>query len=281
MYQSISEVLTENQSIWQNVPAFSNAEANFTAKLDTLRIKVSEQLTTTEGVTADKTLKISDLRERILVMQNALMLYARAAGNTLLMERNRKTKTALYAYSIVQLAARCVDLKADLDSYGASLTDYGITGEMIAEITPLLDSVNEIGNSTRKAILKRKSITEEISQLEHAIDEILHVEMDKLVMVFKISQPKFYKAFKNARTIVDHGYTKGTRFTQRTEQRRHRISSLSFSLSNETGVITQQLFTSFFFCDTFSQKKNSLQIFNLKIIKQLNTAPKAFLLTTS
>ncbi len=43
MYQSVAEVLSDNQNIWQGVPAFASAVAHFSTKLDLLRIRLAEQ----------------------------------------------------------------------------------------------------------------------------------------------------------------------------------------------------------------------------------------------
>ena len=206
MYQSVFSVMDDFQSVWQSVPAFVSAVSNFGSKFELLKIRLTEQSSTTMGISAEKKEKINDLRERILVMQKALLLLGHDSGNIPLQERNRKSKSSLMELNISKLAVRCAELKNDLDSHGPALSQYGITQEDISEIMPLLVGIDELNNSTRKAILKRKGITESISDLEKALDKLLRFEMDSLIMVFKKNQPAFFKAFRNARVVIDYGH---------------------------------------------------------------------------
>jgi len=209
MYQSVFSVMDDFQSVWQSVPAFVSAYANFNSKLELLRVRLTEHSSTIVGVSVEKGLRLADLRERMLVTHRSLFLYGQAAGNVLLRERNRKTKSGLDKLNIAKLAVCCNELKNDLVLYGAQLSDYGITAEMIAELLPMLSGIDDLNNSPRKAILKRKSTTQSISELERALDEILRTEMDNLILVFKKNQPEFFRAFRDARIVIDYGHHSG------------------------------------------------------------------------
>ncbi|WP_300354855.1 hypothetical protein [Fluviicola sp.] len=210
MYGSVLSVLNDQQTSWQSIPAFASAKTAFETKLNQLRLRVTEQLGATTGVTLEKRLRITDLRERMLVVQHALFLLGRASGDVLLKERNHQTKTDLDRLALNELAARCAELKQDIDTYGTQLAQYGITTQTIDELIPLLETVSEVNNSTRKAIIKRKGITQSIRELEHELDELLREELDRLILVFKQTAPKFYHAYESARITIDYG-SKGSR----------------------------------------------------------------------
>ncbi|MGV3612240.1 MAG: hypothetical protein ACO1N0_14870 [Fluviicola sp.] len=211
MYGSVLSVLNDHQPSWQAVSAFVNAKTAFETKLNQLRVRVTEQLGATTGVALEKKLRITDLRKRVLIVQHALFLLGRASGDVLLQERNSQTKTELERMALNELAARCAELKQDLDSYATQLAEYGITPQSIAELIPLLQGIDELNNSTRKAIIKRKGITQAIKDLEHELDELLRVELDRLILVFKQTDPAFYHAYESARIIIDYGSSKGSR----------------------------------------------------------------------
>jgi hypothetical protein len=209
MYQNVFSVMSDFQSVWLAVPAFVGSVANFNTKLDLLRIRLTEQSGTTLGISLEKNERLKDMRERMLVVHHALFMYASAVGDIPLRERNRKTKTKLDKLNIAKLAVCCAELKNDLDLHGPQLLDYGITAVMISELVPMLTGIDELNNSTRKAILKRKSVTESIRDLERALDGILRMEMDNLILVFKKDQPSFFSAFTNARVVIDYGHHGG------------------------------------------------------------------------
>lgn len=210
MYGSVLSVLNDHQTNWQGIPAFVSAKTTFETKLNLLRVRVTEQLGATTGVAIDKRLRITDLRERMLPVQHALFLLGRATSDVLLRERNNLTKTDLDELRLGQLAARCAELKQDIDTYGPQLAQYGVTTQAIDELIPLLETVSEVNNSTRKAIIKRKGITKSIKDLEHELNELLRVELDRLILVFKQTHPAFFEAYNNARITIDYG-SKGSR----------------------------------------------------------------------
>lgn len=205
MYESVHAVLTDHQSSWQNVPAFASAVNTFETKLNLLRTRIAEQLSATTGVTLEKNLRTEDLRNRMLIVQHALFLLGRSSGDFQLQERNHHSKTDLYRLSLNEFAARCSELKGDLETYGAQLPEYGITQQAIDELIPLLSGIDELNNSSRKAIIKRKSITKAIDELEQELNELLRVELDRLILVFKESVPAFYQSFESARITINYG----------------------------------------------------------------------------
>lgn len=205
MYGSVLSVLNDQQTIWQGIPAFVSAKAAFETKLNLLRVRVTEQLGATTGVAIDKRLRITDLRERMLLVQYALFLLGRATNDVLLRERNSLTKTDLDGLRLGQLAARCAELKQDIDTYGTQLAQYGVTTQALDELIPLLETVSDVDNSTRQAIIKRKGITKSIKDLEHELNELLRVEFDRLILVFKQSHPAFFEAYNSARITIDYG----------------------------------------------------------------------------
>lgn len=211
MYGSVLSVLNDNQAIWQTIPAFAGAKTSFETKVNQLRMQLTEQLGAVTGISAEKKLRTEDLRSRMLVVQHALFLLGRASGNVQLQERNHASKTILAEMTLNEFAAHCAALKNDLDSYATQLAAYGITQQSIDELIPLLQGIDELNNSTRKAIIKRKGITQAIKDLEHELDELLRVELDRLILVFRQTDPAFYHAYESARITIDYGSSKGHR----------------------------------------------------------------------
>lgn len=205
MYLNVHSVLDKHQTAWESVPAFAGSVANFNSKLDLLQIRLVEQDSATHGVAAKKEYRLSDLRERMLTVHKALSLLGKAIGNWALEERNKTNKTALERLNINKLTIHCDELKLDLNAFSPQLSAYGITSEMIDQLIPMLDSIDEWNISTRQAIMDRKSITTSIKNVEQSLDALLHDEMDSILLAFKINQPEFFAAFRNARKVIKYG----------------------------------------------------------------------------
>jgi len=202
MYLNVNAVLNNYQSTWEPVPVFVASVSNFSTKLSLLQERLIQQDSATKGVSANKNFRITDLRERMMVMHKALKLYGKATGNWALAERNNWSRTGLIRLNISKLTVHCGELKQDLDAFGPQLMPYGISSDMILEITPMLETINEVNISTRQAILGRKSVTQSISDLQRSIDNLLQEELDELLLVFKTTQAAFFEAFRNARIII-------------------------------------------------------------------------------
>lgn len=205
MYQTVMSVMNDHQAIWQGVPAVTNAMGSLSSKVSQLRTKLGEQAIVTPGVADEKQLHLSDLKERVMVMQQALYLHGRSSGDVALKKRNDQTRSFILKLNTAKFAVRCAELKHDLDVYGAELFQYGITHQAIDELLPNLLNVNEVNITTRQAILKRKTVTESINDMEREIDELLHSEMDRLALVFKFNEPTFFQAYRSARLVIDYG----------------------------------------------------------------------------
>lgn len=171
------------------------------SNLSLLRDQLTQQNSITQGVTAAKNQRIMALREEVVVLQRALYLHGKASNNSLLQARNALSKTKLYLLNIAELMVRCNALKSDLETYGPNLGDYGIQTSAIAAVISEIDALNEVQNSARIAILKRKSVTSEIEATERKLNSLLKEELDTLVLVYKRSNEAFYQAYYNARSV--------------------------------------------------------------------------------
>lgn len=209
MYGSVLSVLNNHQATWQAVPAFADTKETFEIKLNLLRARVAEQLGVVTGISAEKKLRTADLRSRMLLVHNALFLYARVTDNVLLRERNDLHRTDLLKMNLNEFAAHCSQLRNDLEIAGASLETYGITQQALDELLPLLQGINELNNSMRQAVIKRKGITQAISDLENELDELLRVELDRLILLYRQTAPSFVQDYESARITIHYGSSKG------------------------------------------------------------------------
>lgn len=205
MFQSVRTVLNDYQSEWQGLPVFVQVVSELDSKTTSLRSLLTQQMSLTTGVTESKNQRILLLREELLLMQRALYLLGKATNNVLLKARNKQTKTELFSLNIAQLTVRCNEMKIDLENEGANLAAYGIQPTAVTAILDEINQLNEVQNSSRIAVLKRKSVTTEILETERSLSSLLKDELDTLVLVFKRSNAAFYQAYMNARSVPQIG----------------------------------------------------------------------------
>lgn len=208
MFEGVRTVMNDYQGSWQTVPAMVAAIAKLDSNLILLRQRLTEQGSATTGIREVKESRIENLREQMYVLQKALYLHGKETDNLVLQARYRMSRTELFSLSMVKLQTRCTELRGDLLTYGTQLETLGITSEMITPVIEVVDELSDLRNSTRRAILQRKGITESINDLEKTLNNLLRDELDHLMLVFK-SNREFYRAYSDARKVVDYRFPGG------------------------------------------------------------------------
>ena len=84
------------------------------------------------------------------------------------------------------------------------LSKYFVSDEKVAELNTLLAGFKSSIPQKRVATSVAKVSTVNIGQTIVSLSNLLKEEIDVLMQLFEESQPDFYKAYKNARIIVDY-----------------------------------------------------------------------------
>jgi hypothetical protein len=204
MCNAVIEVVKAHQPLWEQIPGFVNTFGEYEARVQVLRNRSGIQKSVTTGVGAQKRNRLEYLYEHLLVVQSALWVYAQASNNFLLMERNKVTISDLRHLSITRLDLHLDQVFKDVEEFGAYLTDFGITAEYLQETIDLINAGSNNATRPRMAIIERKMMTQSLDTIIRELDVLLKLRMDKLMLVFRVSQPEFYNRYRNARVIIDH-----------------------------------------------------------------------------
>jgi hypothetical protein len=96
----------------------------------------------------------------------------------------------------------------------ANLGDYGVTAVKLTNFETLIANWHVESQLPRVAIAARKVATKAIPVLLRQMDVILKDQLDKLMVLFKDSEPTFYNTYVEARKVVDSGHgAKGPRLS--------------------------------------------------------------------
>jgi hypothetical protein len=97
------------------------------------------------------------------------------------------------------LAKRLLELarlhEGELSAYGVTPEELTTTEQAVADFTAMLAKPHE-------AIGARKQKTTNLAQLFATLDSTLYDRLDKLMVLFKQSQPAFYGEYRTARNIL-------------------------------------------------------------------------------
>ncbi len=86
-----------------------------------------------------------------------------------------------------------------------NMADYGMTKEMLDLLTKERDDFDKAVNISDEKRAERKTATKSLKTLFREARDILENELDKVVDIFKDSEPIFFDGYYNSRNIIDRG----------------------------------------------------------------------------
>jgi len=87
----------------------------------------------------------------------------------------------------------------------ASLADYGLTAADTTAQLAAITAYTDVLSMPRMLVTVRKSATSEIGLLVRDTMRLLTRRLDRLMRMYELSDPAFYRTYTNARIVIDAG----------------------------------------------------------------------------
>lgn len=203
MCRNVLAVLNSNQALWTSLPVFADAVNRFQTTIGQLDAALLAQETALRGTSMAKQNYLETVRNELFALKQALYMHAFATSNVALKERHLQSSALINRTGSKLLYLWCAETLSDLQANEAALVAVNITPARIQDFEVLLQSFDSKTDSTRMAILNRKTQTYRIAAFENGIDKILKLELDRFSLYLKGSAPEFYFAYKSARKVVE------------------------------------------------------------------------------
>lgn len=204
MYKAVQHICTLNQADWTDLPAFVTSFAAFSTKLVQLDQLSEKQTMRLKGVRADLNVQRFATIEKAIVMQGALIAFAKDSGNNILRESLRFSKSVLQGGSYASCVQRIRYISESATLYQSNLDEYGVTQAMVDDLELNLAMLEEAFNTPRAAIVDRKQLTQAITALIKEMDQVLRDKLDQLALVLRPSHTEFYDRYHFARSIIEY-----------------------------------------------------------------------------
>lgn len=204
MYKSVKTVIAGKEALWNGLPAFVNAYAMFSEKLQTLETHAYNQQLALVGVSAVKNSKREAVADRAYAMSSSLAAFAVLNNDVELIDQMKISKWDLKTASKSRVLQHLDLILIKATEFVSQLGDFGVDQTSIDELQVLRDELDTMLSAPRNAIVERKVLTQQIKMLMKDIDALLKFQLDKLMVVLSEEHPEFFAAYKNARMIVDH-----------------------------------------------------------------------------
>ncbi|MDR2681319.1 MAG: hypothetical protein LBC47_10980 [Tannerella sp.] len=204
MYQTVYNTCNEFASVYANTPAFINGLKALNEGIASIRKAEAQQIDAlSKGVTQEKTGVEETLVLSILKVSGALYVYAFDTGNKELAAKVDMNKTQLFRMENNTLLVTAGEIAAKAAKTGAALADYGIGAAELADLSEHMADFEALLVKPRTVIGEHKRHTTNLTRLFAETDSVLYDRLDKLINLFKVSEPDFYASYKNARNVIN------------------------------------------------------------------------------
>lgn len=205
MYYAVQKVCSANSGVWSGLPAFVTAFADFETNIGKIEDALEAQEKNITGVSKDKDAIGTLMVEKALQVGGAVFAYASDINDLTLKGKVDFSRTELKRVRDSIATQRCQLIHDEANGVIGSLGSYGVTGTDLSDLQTKIDAFASAVAAPRTAITERKGATDEIAKFLRKCDSILKSKLDKLMNQFKVSAPRFYKLYFDARIIVDIG----------------------------------------------------------------------------
>lgn len=210
MYRAVQTLCSNNQTLVNAQPAFATALTNFNTLVNSLfgaQNIVSQQ---TKGIAVDKVTLKKALAQTATDIAALVFAYANKTKNNTLKQLVNFAKSDIEKIKDDLIVSTCNNIKKAANDNLPSLVDYGVNTDVLIDFQTQIDAYNDVVPQPKIAKASKTTETANIKSIIKSIDDVLKNEMDKLVISFKNTNPKFVADYKNTRVIIDPSSTKKT-----------------------------------------------------------------------
>lgn len=201
MARTTQTFLNDNAATWSAVPIITNTKTEIDGIVDLISAEAERQAAASISVTATKAAKKRAVAEKIDILNDAVEAYGAITGNAALENEAAKSFSDLYRQGEEDFRAAAVNQIAMVEEHIDDLADYGVTQALVDDVKADLNGFLELSGKPRTYIITRRQATEGLESLFDQLREG-HERLDKVMKIFKRSQPDFYNGYVAAREIV-------------------------------------------------------------------------------
>ncbi|MBC8030276.1 MAG: hypothetical protein H7Z16_09210 [Pyrinomonadaceae bacterium] len=205
MVKTVAGVLDQNNSVWSGMAPFAAAVDQFKNKIAAIDAAAQKQETSLHGAAGDKANARDALEDVLFLTCEALGVLALTTSDNELTALADVTPSGLDKLDDEELSNRATTVLARANAKKTELAALQVTQANIDELDQALQNFQAAKAKPRTAVVERSVQTESLSSLLREAGNILRDQIDRLVNLFRRSNPEFVAAYRSARVTVDRG----------------------------------------------------------------------------
>ena len=202
MFLNVQDSLDNYSSIWSTIPILLQYK-NELDELISRIVSISQDAQTYLGVSEHKKKMKSTIALKLSTLSGTIQAYAAGTDNADLANSVKMSKTGIETTKDLDLDAITRNIVKIAQERLTDLANYGVTENMLTEILTSLEEFNGMIGKPRSIRNSKFVALETAAQLFDECNDLLRNKTDKVMLMFRDSNPDFYSSYERARKIVD------------------------------------------------------------------------------
>lgn len=203
MYSIVLDTLKQHETVWDQIPEFVSAVNALETKLQEFTTTAEDRLIDTTKITQRKLDMIDLLHEKVYGVVKLIESYAIKQNLPQLALEYSIPKGSLVEGGAKASITRFTNVVKKATELSTDLEAYGLTPQLLQEITQEVEDTRKKIMEPRLAILQRKMLNKRLEQLIDQLDEIVYTHISGMMRLLQFDHADFYESFVNARMIID------------------------------------------------------------------------------
>ncbi|MBC8031135.1 MAG: hypothetical protein H7Z16_13555 [Pyrinomonadaceae bacterium] len=203
MFKTVDGYLDQNNSVWNGMAPLVAAVQQFQQKIAAIDTAAQKQETPVSGAAGDKAAARDALEDVLFLTCEALGVLAHTSNDHDLLALVDVTPHALDKLGDEELSNRATNVLAKANAKKTELAALQVTQANIDELDQALQDFQAVKAKPRTAVVERAVQTGSLSTLVREANNILRDQIDRLVNLFRRTDPEFVSGYRSARVVVD------------------------------------------------------------------------------
>jgi hypothetical protein len=207
--KAVQQVLNNNFSIVQTIPAFVKAKTDFDTVITSIDGLLQQQVKQTTGIAADKSAAETTAIHTAIELTGLAKAFAAETKSLTLKQAVNYNLTGLMRLRDAVLVNTLTSIHDTLQTEVANLADYGITADTLNNFAADIEAYKSLLVAPKTNINQHTANTIEIVTLFEQLDTI-EERLDGFVNSKERTETSFYNTYQSAVNIIQtHGHSSG------------------------------------------------------------------------
>ena len=202
MFLNVQECLNDNSSVWSNIPRVVTYKTEFDKIIVDLREKSGISIESI-SVSGKKDKLKQQIAEKVSVILGILTAFAYEKDDTDLVKQVKLSKSAILKIKDTDVVPKAKFFTSIAMQNLKELTDFGLSEASLTELEAIVNEFDGLIGKPRSIRNKKFVSLGEVDQFINEGNNLLKNKLDKLMLMFRESNPAFYNGYQRSRVIVN------------------------------------------------------------------------------